>query len=82
MVFNWFWNLFPSNRATCVSCELTFAKEAMKEIWFKYKEEDGSDGTSSIYVCEPCMESVASSIEDEWVGYPDDGIIELDIPND
>jgi len=54
----------------------------MKEIWFKYKEEDGSDGTSSIYVCEPCMESVASSIEDEWVGYPDDGIIELDIPND
>lgn len=76
-MFSWFWNLFPSNRAHCLACGNQYAKDAMKELWFRHTEEDGTEGTSSVYVCHPCMADIAEHVENEIIGY-DDFEIEVD----
>jgi hypothetical protein len=60
---NWFWNMFPKTTAECVGCDITFPKEAMKEICFAYTEENGKTGSSSVFVCEGCMKDVAENTE-------------------
>lgn len=60
--FNWFWNK-EEKFADCVSCDKKLPKEAMKEIWFSYTEENGKTGTSSVFVCEQCMKEVAETTE-------------------
>ena len=71
MGFNWFWNFFKNSRAECIACNNTYAKEAMKELWFKYDNGNGSTGTASVYLCEPCADEIAKDIEDQSMDFDD-----------
>lgn len=66
---NWFWNLFPGRTAQCIACDCTYAKDAMKELWFKYDQGDAVPGTSSVFVCTPCVEDMQRYIEDEITSF-------------
>ncbi|AGR47670.1 hypothetical protein PHIM7_25 [Sinorhizobium phage phiM7] len=63
-MLNWLLKFFPSKRAPCIACDHIYAKDAMKELWYRYTEEDGFQGTSSTFICQPCLDEIAQEIED------------------
>jgi len=74
-MFDWFWALFPAKvdpTAKCIACDNIYAKEAMKELWYKYVEGDGTTGTSTCYICVPCVEEVAKYVEEESTNFDDE----------
>lgn len=79
MVFNWFWNLFPSNKAECIACGNTYAKDAMKELWYRFEQDDGATGTDSLYVCTPCVEEMAQHVEEAVTSF-DGEEFEVELP--
>jgi hypothetical protein len=46
----------------------------MKELWYRYDDGNGSTGTASLYICQPCIDEMEKHVEDEVIGYEDFGI--------
>lgn len=67
-MFDWFWGLFKKEKkdAPCLQCSKEFPKETMTELIYGFKNEDGTEGTASAYLCEPCRLKIAKEIEDEF----------------
>lgn len=78
------WYAFSDRHAKCLACEHTYAKEAMREIWFKYTgERDGIEveRTSSVYLCEPCAQEITETVE-ERILETDDGYLDIEVDDD